>query len=62
MKYPNEDVIFTASDDGTVKRGGCRTCNLTVKQLRELVVGKGLGQLTPGGKEYLERAGSRAER
>ena len=60
--HPTEDVIFTASDDGTVKRGSCRTCNLNVEQLRELVVGKGLGQLTQGGKEYLQRAGGRAKR
>ena len=60
--HPTEDVIFTASDDGTVKRGTCRTCDLTVELMRKLVVDKGLGQLTQGGKEYLQRAGSRAKR
>ena len=63
--HPTENVIFTASDDGTVKRGSCRSCELDIAQLRERVANKGLAQLTPKDKAYVQRAstdGGKAKR
>jgi WD40 repeat protein len=53
--HPTYDLFFTASDDGTVKAGACRTCNLSVADLRKEVLETNLAVLTQHDQAELDR-------
>ncbi|HUL67626.1 MAG TPA: hypothetical protein VLW55_23740 [Burkholderiaceae bacterium] len=53
--HPTDNVIFTASDDGTVKAGTCRTCDRTVADLRDEVLRTNLAVLTKNDQDEIDR-------
>ena len=52
--HPTDNVIFTASDDGSVKGGMCRACDLTVADMREQVLKTNLAVLTQSDRDEIE--------
>lgn len=55
---PGEPVLFSASDDGTVASGRCRTCDLDLPTLVRQVFEGGLARLSRSDAEFVARVRS----